>query len=57
MFYLFNDVFKDDVEFGEMVSGKDSNNKIFLFENLFEFEDDGKDKIENFIAELLRKEY
>ncbi len=55
MFYLFNDVFKDDMEFGKMVSGETSNNKIFLFENLYE--NDGISKIENFIAELLRKKY
>lgn len=50
MFYLFNDVFKDDVEFGKMVSVEASNNKIFLFENLFE--GDGKVKIENFFTNI-----
>ena len=53
MFYLFNDVFKDDVEFGREVSGGASANEVFLFENLFEFEKTGKSKIENFIAKLL----
>lgn len=55
MFYLFNDVFKDDVEFGKMVSEAASNNKIFLFENLFEGDGkgDGKDKIENFITYII----
>lgn len=53
MFYLFNDVFKDDVEFGREVSGGASANEVFLFENLFEFEKTGKSNIENFIAKLL----
>lgn len=57
MFYLFNDVFKDDVEFGREVSGGASANEVFLFEDLFEFEKPGKSKIENFIAKFLRKEY
>ncbi len=51
MFYLFNDVFKDDVEFGKMVSGETSYNKVFLFENLFEDKDEGQSKIKSFITE------
>lgn len=53
MFYLFNDVFKDDVEFGKMVSGETSYNKVFLFENLFEDKDEVQSKIKSFITERL----
>lgn len=47
MFYLFNDVFKDDVKFGREVFG-DSGDKA-LFEDLFNENDYGQEIVEKFI--------
>lgn len=54
MFYLFNDVFKDDVKFGREVFG-DSGDKA-LFEDLFNENDYGQEIVEKFIEKLCPKE-
>ena len=47
MFYLFNDVFKDDVKFGREVFGDSGDNA--LCEDLFNENDCGRDIVEKFI--------
>lgn len=54
MFYLFNDVFKDDVEFGRAVFGDSGDNA--LFEDLFNENDCGENIVKKFIEKECSKE-